>query len=60
MNATKGARFQFHPGFDLWMRGYRFFTVVKEGRTWIHAKLDNGKRVRISRELFAKCAEVKA
>jgi len=57
-NANKGARCEFAPGFDLWMRGARYFTVVKVGRDWVHAKLDSGKRVRIAFDLFNTCKPI--
>jgi len=35
-----GDRVELHPATDMWMRGARFGTVVKIGRTYVHVRLD--------------------
>lgn len=46
-----GMRFKVHPATDLFMMGFRYGTVVKVGRKWVHAEvdcLDVTRRVKLS------------
>lgn len=43
--ARAGMRVQSHPATDAWMSGDRYGTIVKVGRTKIHAKMDRSGRV---------------
>lgn len=41
-----GQRVEAHPGCDCWIMGDRFGTVVKNGRKYVHVKMDRSQRVR--------------
>lgn len=48
---TAGMRFRLHPGTDLFMMGFRYGTVTKVGRIWVHAEvrhLDLKRTIRIA------------
>jgi hypothetical protein len=40
-----GQRVQLHPATDAWMRGDRYGTVVKLGRTRVHVRMDASGRI---------------
>ena len=45
MNASTGpVRIQTHPATDAWMRGDRYGTVTKVGRTYVHVRMDRSGR----------------
>jgi hypothetical protein len=46
-----GMEFKLHPGTDLFMMGFRYGTVTKVGRIWVHAEvrhLDRKRTIRIA------------
>jgi hypothetical protein len=46
-----GDRVEIHPRFDLWMRGDRYGTVVKDSKLGVYVLMDKlGKRLRYGRE----------
>lgn len=50
-DVTVGMRFRLHPGTDLFMMGFRYGTVTKTGRKWVHAdaqRLDITRKIRLS------------
>ncbi len=40
-----GQRVQFHPATDAWIRGDRYGTVVRLGRTRVHVRMDVSGRI---------------
>lgn len=50
-NVKVGMRFRLHPGTDLFMMGFRYATVTKVGRKWVHAdaeRLDITRKIKLS------------
>lgn len=45
----KGKRVELHPGCDLWMRGARFGTVVREKGDTVWVKMDHPQVKRLVR-----------
>jgi len=41
MTLKVGSRVELHPGMDLWMRGARYGTVIKEEDDTLHVRMDN-------------------
>ena len=44
---TAGQRVALAPHFDAWMRGIRYATVIKIGRTYVHLVSDHGVKLRV-------------
>jgi len=56
--SLRGTRVELHPSTDWWMKGARYGTIVRAGRTYMHVKLDaTDKIVRVHGDLLQPIAE---